>query len=86
MVTCFYLWLNITGGFDLISNLTIFAVAIILGLVLKYVILTGHSYNAELVGILGILLILILVGFLTFYPFDWPMFQDPISGLTGIPN
>jgi hypothetical protein len=86
MITCFYLWLNITGGFDLISNLTIFGIAILIALLVKYLILIGHSYNAETVGIIGILLIFILVGLLTFFPFDWPMFQDPVTGLTGIPK
>ncbi|MHA2109385.1 MAG: hypothetical protein ACXABU_12690 [Candidatus Hodarchaeales archaeon] len=86
MVTCFYLWLNLTGGFDLVSNLTIFAIAIIIGLIVKYFVLIGHSYNAETIAVIGIIFILVLIGVLTFFPFDWSMFQDPISGNIGIPN
>ena len=86
MVTCFYLWLNLTGGFNLASNLTIFGIAIIVSLIVKYIILVGHSYNAEYVGLLAILVIIVIIGVLTFFPFDWPMFQDPQSGIIGIPN
>ena len=82
----FYSYTAILGESLLVIDILSFIIAVIVGQLVSYRLLTGKTlqYNLDMV----LLIALILLGFafvlFTFYPPQFPMFQDPITGEYGI--
>jgi hypothetical protein len=83
----FYTYTIFTGQEILIVDILIFAVAVTLGQLVSYKILT-HSELPRFTSYLGIAII-ILVGLIlilfTFFPPQWPILLDQNTGTYGIP-
>jgi hypothetical protein len=84
----FYAYTAFTGKEILIVDILIFAVAVTLGQLASYKMLT-HSKLPRFTSYLGITLI-VLVGLIlvlfTFYPPHWPILIDQNTGTYGIPR
>lgn len=83
----FYGYSAVIGQEILIVDILIFLVAIIIGQLLSYRIMTAGQVSSRAVKLAGIF-ILLLAGILivtTFYPPHWPIFLDHNTGIYGIP-
>jgi len=86
IVVLFYAYTAILGHDLLIADIAIFVVAVVVGQLVSYRLLTASPLPARLnrfapiaLAVLGILFVLF-----TFYPPQVPLFRDPISGGYGI--
>ena len=86
IVVLFYAYTAILGHDLLIADIAIFVVAVVVGQLVSYRLLTASPLSARLnrfapiaLAVLGILFVLF-----TFYPPQVPLFRDPISGGYGI--
>jgi hypothetical protein len=70
---------------DLITNLTIFAIGIILAQLVKYLIVAGLPLEKEGIGVITLLGVIMILILFTFFPLEIPLFQDPGTGVYGIP-
>ena len=70
-----------------VLDITIFVIAIVVGQLVSYKILTGPEYSAipQLVPIIALIVLMVAFSTLTYLPPHLPLFQDPISGGYGIP-
>jgi len=84
----FYSYTAITGESIFLIDILSFIVAIIIGQLLSYRLLTHKQLPDKLEKIALVALLLLGVAFIifTFYPPHLPIFQDPISGDYGIVN
>ncbi len=84
----FYSYTAVLGESLLIVDIAIFIVAVIIGQLASYKILTYRALSENLNRISMVALILLGLAFMlfTFYPPQLPMFQDPITGEYGIVN
>ena len=83
----FYGYTAVIGREILIVDILIFLVAVIIGQLLSYRIMTAGQVSSSAVYTAG-LFILLLAGILimtTYYPPHWPIFLDHNTGLYGIP-
>lgn len=83
----FYGYSAVIGQEILIVDILIFLVAIIIGQLLSYRIMTAERVSSSAARVTGIF-ILLLAGILimtTYYPPHWPIFMDHNTGLYGIP-
>jgi hypothetical protein len=87
IIALFYAYTTITGSDNLIADITIFVVAIALGQLTSYKILTLPSLSRRLyiLAIIGLVALGVLFTLFTFHPPQVPMFRDPVSGAYGIP-
>jgi hypothetical protein len=69
-----------------VLDITIFIVAIIVGQLVSYKLLTGPEYSAipQLVPLVVLIVLVVAFSTLTYFPPHLPLFQDPISGGYGI--
>ena len=84
----FYSYTAFTGESIFLIDILSFVVAVIIGQLLSYRLLT-HKQLSDKLGKLALVALLLLgVAFIvfTFYPPHLPLFQDPISGEYGIIN
>jgi hypothetical protein len=81
----FYLYTAFVGDI-LVADLIIFVLAIIIGQLVSYKILTARPLPVwtSRLGLLLLVLLVIAFGTLTYYPPQLPIFRDPISGGYGI--
>ncbi|WEU40158.1 MAG: DUF6512 family protein [Candidatus Odinarchaeum yellowstonii] len=86
IIGIFYLYSTILGGDLLILDLATFIIAVIIGQVAGYKILSYRMFSKRVERGAVIVLIVFMVVFplLTFYPPEMFIFQDPVSGLYGI--
>ena len=86
IVVLFYAYQWITGTDSLIADITIFAVAIIIGQLvgLKLITRTVTKQCTKIVAWIGLAIILAAFCLLTFFPPKIFLFQDPISNGYGI--
>jgi hypothetical protein len=86
IVVLFYSYTAATGREILIVDIIIFVIAIAIGQVVSYRILTTHKLAAWLnkFGLAILLALAIAFGVLTFFPPELPIFRDPIMGTYGI--
>ena len=86
IIALFYAYTTITGTESLIADIVIFVVAIALGQLTSYKILTkeGLSQNVHRPAIAGLVSLGAIYAVFTFYPPHVPFFMDPISGTYGI--
>lgn len=82
----FYAYTNIFGEEILAVDITIFFVAVALGQLASYKILTLEQWPRwlEWLGAVVILLLAVAFGVFTFYPPHWEIFRDAVSGGYGI--
>jgi uncharacterized membrane protein len=87
IVVLFYSYTAILGHDLLIADILIFVVAVIVGQLVSYKLLTASPLPERLnrfapiaLAVLGILFVLF-----TFYPPQVPLFRDPVTGVYGIP-
>ena len=85
IITFFYTYQGVIGKNIDTLNIGSFFIAIILGEFVTYKILKSkQTYNAEIVSIIFLVILLFSFILYTFYPLQIPLFQDPISGNYGI--
>ena len=84
----FYSYTSITGESVFLIDILSFIVAVIIGQLLSYRLLTHKQLSDKLEKLALVALLLLGVAFIvfTFYPPHLPLFQDPISGEYGITN
>ncbi|MCW3998100.1 MAG: DUF6512 family protein, partial [Candidatus Bathyarchaeota archaeon] len=73
---------------NLIIDIISFMLAIILGQLISYKLLTFKklSKNLKLISIIALIILAVAFVVFTFYPLEVPLFQDPESGGYGIIN
>ena len=86
IVVLFYTYTTITGTEILIVDILIFVVAVALGQLTSYKLLTMKRFPNSLHWMALVILVALAViyGIFTFYPPQVPFFQDPVSGTYGI--
>ena len=78
----------VTGKSIFVIDISTFVVAVIIGQISSYKLLTRKKLSKNLERISLILLVMLGVAFVsfTFYPPQLPVFRDPITGKYGIPQ
>jgi len=86
IVVFFYGYKAILGHHNLILNITIFFIAVIIGQIVSYKIMTLPEFPRKFNAVFLLSLIILLLVFIvfTFYPPHVFLFQDSISGQYGI--
>jgi len=86
IVVLFYSYTAIIGGDILVVDILIFVVAVALGQLTSYKMLTIGQLPPWLdkLGIAMVILLAVAMGIFTFYPPHLPMFRDSLSGTYGI--
>ena len=86
IVVLFYTYTAVTGQEILIVDISIFVVAVALGQLTSYKMLTIRRLPSWLdkVGIALVILLAVALGILTFYPPHLPIFRDALTGAYGI--
>jgi hypothetical protein len=82
----FYSYTAILGESLLVIDILTFIIAVIVGQLVSYRVLTGKTlpYNLDRVSLIALLLLGLAFVLFTFYPPPLAMFQDPITGEYGI--
>jgi hypothetical protein len=88
IVVLFYSYTAIIGGEILIVDILIFVVAVAIGQLTSYKMLTMRRLPPWLdkLGIAMVALLAVAMGIFTFYPPHLPIFRDPPTGAYGIPG
>ena len=86
IVVIFYSYTAILGESILIIDILSFMIAVIVGQLVSYKLLTGKTvpYNLDRVSLIALFLLGLAFFVFTFYPPSLGMFQDPITGEYGI--
>ena len=86
IMAIFYSYTSITGGENLIADITVFVEAIVLGQLTSYKILTMAQLASRLqkLALAGLIALGTIYAVFTFYPPHTPIFMDPITGTYGI--
>ena len=84
----FYSYTAVTGKSIFVIDISTFVVAVIIGQISSYKLLTRKKLSKNLERISLILLVMLGIAFVsfTFYPPQLPVFRDPITGKYGIPQ
>ena len=82
----FYSYTAILGESILIIDILTFVIAVIVGQLVSYRLLTWKSvpYNLNMISLTALILLGLAFVLFTFYPPQLAMFQDPITGEYGI--
>jgi hypothetical protein len=83
----FYSYTAILGEHMLLLDMISFILAIIVGQLLSYKILTKSAYSelTSLLSLIGLIAIGVVFVLFTYLPPHLPLFQDSLTGLYGIP-
>lgn len=86
IIVLFYSYTAILGESLLVIDILTFIIAVIVGQLVSYRLLTGKTlpYNLDNVSLIALLLLGLAFVLFTFYPPQLGMFQDPITGEYGI--
>lgn len=86
IVVLFYSYTAATGQEILIVDISIFVIAIAIGQVVSYKILTRHKLTAWLnkLGLALVVALAVAFGVFTYFPPELPIFRDPITATYGI--
>ena len=86
IMVIFYSYTAILGESILVIDILSFVVAVIVGQLVSYRLLTWKTlpYNLDRVSLIALILLGLAFVLFTFYPPQLPMFQDPITGEYGI--
>jgi len=84
----FYSYTAILGYDLLVIDILVFAVAIIIGQLASYKVLTSPQLPQGLnkIALIALAFLLLVFSLFTFYPPHLPIFKDPVSGGYGIPK
>jgi hypothetical protein len=84
----FYSYTAVTGRSIFLIDISTFVVAVIIGQISSYKLLTHKKLSENLDKISLFLLLMLGIAFVlfTFYPPQLPVFRDPITGKYGIPQ
>ncbi|XHH09348.1 MAG: DUF6512 family protein [Candidatus Bathyarchaeia archaeon] len=84
----FYSYTTLTGESLLAVDVGSFVVAVVLGQLLSYKLLTTRQFRSGVkwVSLLFYVLLALLFVVFTFYPPQAPIFLDPVSGGYGVPS
>jgi len=84
----FYSYTAVTGKSIFLIDISTFVVAVIIGQISSYKLLTHKKLAENLDRISLVLLVILGIAFVlfTFYPPQLPVFRDPITGRYGIPQ
>jgi hypothetical protein len=87
IIVFFYAYTTITGTENLIVDIVIFIVAVALGQLSSYRILTISRLPSSfsLLALTFLIILAVIYGLFTFYPPHVPFFLDAESGIYGIP-
>lgn len=82
----FYSYTLITGGSVFVLDILIFIIAVIIGQLTSYKLLTYKKLpkNLEKISLIALIILLLMFVIFTFYPLEIEIFRDPISGGYGI--
>jgi multisubunit Na+/H+ antiporter MnhF subunit len=82
----FYSYTAILGESILVIDILTFVIAVIVGQLVSYRLLTWKSvpYNLNMISLIALILLGLAFVLFTFYPPQLAMFQDPITGEYGI--
>lgn len=86
IVVIFYSYTAILGESILVIDILSFVIAVIVGQLVSYRLLTSQMVPYSLDKFLLVILLLLGLSFVlfTFYPPHWAIFQDPITGKYGL--
>ena len=86
IMVIFYSYTAILGESILVIDILSFVIAVIVGQLVSYRLLTWKTlpYNLDRVSLIALLLLGLAFVLFTFYPPQLAMFQDPITGEYGI--
>ena len=86
IMVIFYSYTALVGESILVIDILSFIIAVIVGQLVSYRLLTYKTlpYNLDIFSLIALLLLGIAFVLFTFYPPPLPMFQDPITGEYGI--
>jgi hypothetical protein len=86
IMVIFYSYTALVGESILVIDILSFIIAVIVGQLVSYRLLTRKTlpYNLDNFSLIALLLLGIAFMLFTFYPPQLPMFQDPITGEYGI--
>jgi hypothetical protein len=86
IIVLFYSYTAILGESILVIDILTFVIAVIVGQLVSYRLLTGKTlpYNLDRVSLIALILLSLAFVLFTFYPPRLAMFQDPITGEYGI--
>jgi len=86
IVVLFYSYTAATGLEILIVDILIFVIAVGVGQVVSYKILTLHKLTAwqNRLGLTLLIVLAVAFGVFTFFPLELPIFRDPMMGTYGI--
>ena len=87
IITLFYGYTAVTGGDNLAADITIFVVAIALGQLTSYKIMTLPQMPRwrYILAIVGMVALGVIYAVFTFYPPPAPIFREAATGVYGIP-
>jgi hypothetical protein len=82
----FYSYTAILGESILVIDILSFVIAVIVGQLVSYRLLTGKTlpYNLDMVSLIALILFGLAFVLFTFYPPELVLFQDPLTGGYGI--
>jgi hypothetical protein len=86
IMVIFYSYSAIVGESILVIDILSFVIAVIVGQLVSYRLLTWKTlpYNLDRVSLVALILLGFAFVLFTFYPPQLPLFQDPITGEYGI--
>lgn len=86
IMVIFYSYTAILGESILVIDIFSFVIAVIVGQLVSYRLLTWKTlpYNLDRVSLIALILLGFAFVLFTFYPPQLPLFQDPITGEYGI--
>jgi len=86
IVAVFYSYTAILGESILVIDILSFIMAVVVGQLVSYKLLTGKtmSYNLDLISFIALILLGLAFVIFTFYPPQLGLFQDPITGGYGL--
>ncbi|MBN1244417.1 hypothetical protein JXA31_02345 [Candidatus Bathyarchaeota archaeon] len=86
IMVIFYSYTAALGESILAIDILSFVIAVIVGQLVSYRLLTGKTlpYNLDMVSLVALILLGLAFVLFTFYPPQLAMFQDPITGEYGI--
>ena len=82
IMVIFYSYTAVLGESILVIDILSFVIAVIVGQLVSYRLLTGKTlpYNLDVVSLVALILLGLAFVLFTFYPPQLTMFQDPITG------
>lgn len=86
IVVIFYSYTAVLGESILVIDILSFVIAVVVGQLVSYRLLTGKtlSYNLDMISLIALILLGLAFVIFTFYPPQFGLFQDPITGGYGL--